>query len=50
MKKTYDPKKMAEKSRFRTFYEKWNDQDRQHLLDTMARLIKENPEYADSKN
>lgn len=48
--KKYIPAQMIRKSRFITFFETWSDNEKAQLIAQMNRLIKENQEYADSKN
>lgn len=48
--KKYIPAQMIRKSRFITFYETWSENEKAQLIAQMNRLIKENQEYADSKN
>ena len=48
--KKYIPAQMFRKSRFITFYETWSENEKAQLIAQMNRLIKENQEYADSKN
>ncbi|MEE3400299.1 MAG: L-2-amino-thiazoline-4-carboxylic acid hydrolase [Eubacterium sp.] len=48
--KKYIPAKMIRQSRFITFFETWNENDKAQLITQMDRLIKENQEYADSNN
>lgn len=50
MKKIYQPEKMIFKSRFRDYYNKLNRKEQLRLTTVMSQLIKENAEYADSKN
>ena len=50
MKKKYDPEKMIAKSRFKDFYNELKKEEQLRLTALMTRLIKENSEYADSKN
>ena len=48
--KKYIPAQMIRKSRFITFYETWSENEKAQLIAQLNRLIKENQEYADSKN
>ena len=48
--KKYIPAQMIRKSRFITFFETWSENEKAQLTAQMNRLIKENQEYADSKN
>ena len=48
--KKYIPAQMIRKSRFITFFETWSENEKAQLIAQMNRLIKENQEYADSKN
>ena len=48
--KKYIPAQMIRKSRFITFFETWSENEKAQLITQMNRLIKENQEYADSKN
>ena len=48
--KKYIPAQMIRKSRFITFFETWSENEKAQLIAQMDRLIKENQEYADSKN
>ena len=48
--KNYIPAQMICKSRFITFFETWSENEKAQLIAQMNRLIKENQEYADSKN
>ena len=48
--KRYIPAQMIRKSRFITFFETWSENEKAQLITQMNRLIKENQEYADSKN
>ncbi len=48
--KKYIPAQMVRKSRFITFFETWSENEKAQLIAQMNRLIKENQEYADSKN
>ncbi len=48
--KKYFPAQMIRKSRFITFFETWSENEKAQLIAQMNRLIKENQEYADSKN
>lgn len=48
--KKYIPAQMIRKSRFIAFFETWSDNEKAQLIAQMNRLIKENQEYADSKN
>ncbi|MBQ8781965.1 MAG: L-2-amino-thiazoline-4-carboxylic acid hydrolase [Oscillospiraceae bacterium] len=50
MKKTYRPEKMITQSRFKDYYNQLDEKERLRLTTVMAQLIKENSEYADSKN
>ena len=50
MSKKYIPQKMISQSRFRNLYKEWNEEDRTLLDDRMNVLIRENSQYADSKN
>lgn len=50
MKKKYRPQKMIAQSRFRDYYNKLDEQEQLRFKTMMAQLIKENSEYADSKN
>ncbi len=50
MKKTYQPQKMIYKSRFKDYYNELNEKEQLQLTSVMSHLIKENAEYADSKN
>ncbi|MBQ3160624.1 MAG: L-2-amino-thiazoline-4-carboxylic acid hydrolase [Oscillospiraceae bacterium] len=50
MKKTYQPQKMIYKSRFKDYYNELNKKEQLQLTSVMSHLIKENAEYADSKN
>ena len=48
--KKYIPAQMIRKCRFITFFETWSENEKAQLIAQMNRLIKENQEYADSKN
>ncbi len=48
--KKYIPAQMIRKSRFITFFATWSENEKAQLIAQMNRLIKENQEYADSKN
>lgn len=48
--KKYISAQMIRKSRFITFFETWSENEKAQLIAQMNRLIKENQEYADSKN
>ena len=50
MKKKYRPQKMIAQSRFRDYYNKLDEQEQLRFKTILAQLIKENSEYADSKN
>lgn len=50
MKKRYIPQKMIVKSRFKDYYNGLKKTEQLRLTALMAQLIKENLEYADSKN
>ncbi len=50
MKKNYSPQKMIAQSRFRDYYNKLDEQEQLRFKTIMSQLIKENSEYADSKN
>jgi hypothetical protein len=50
MSKKYIPQKMINQGRFRNLYKEWNEVDRALLVDKMNILIRENSQYADSKN
>lgn len=48
--KKYVPMKMIVHSRFREFYETWDDAEKTKLLARIECLLEENSEYADSAN
>lgn len=48
--KRYIPEKMIENSRFRVFYQTWNEDEKKQLIATIDRLTHENSEYADNNN
>lgn len=50
MKKNYSPQKMIAQSRFKDYYNNLDEQEQLRLIVIMEQLIKENSEYADSKN
>lgn len=50
MSKIYDPEKMIEKSRFIALYNRSEQSEKSRIIEIMSRLLKENSEYADSKN
>ena len=48
--KKYIPDQMIRKSRFITFFETWNETEKEQLITQLNRLIKDNQEYAESNN
>lgn len=48
--KKYIPAKMIRQSRFIAFYDTWNKDEKEKLLERMSKLILDNPEYTDSGN
>ena len=48
--KKYIPAKMIHQSRFIAFYDTWNKDEKEQLLERMSKLILDNPEYTDSGN
>ena len=50
MSKRYVPEKMILESRFRTYFKSWDTAEKKQLTDKMCLLLRENAEYADSKN
>ncbi len=50
MTKKYDPQQMILQGRFRDLYKEWSREDKALLIDKMDLLIRENAQYADSKN
>lgn len=48
--KKYIPEKMIHQSRFKDYYESWNESEKKQLTDQIKKLIQDKPEYTDSGN